>query len=74
MFARVRPSVPVAYLAARLADPLHRPGAVEEIALACRAGVAAGARSLGICERTLWRWRSSVPELAEAIDRARGVQ
>lgn len=69
----VRAAVPTAHLSARLADPLHRPGAIVEIALACREGVAAGARALGICERTLWRWRATVPELAHELDRARGV-
>lgn len=70
----MRPSINVAWLGVRLADPIRRQEAIDEIAIACRAGVAAGARVLGICERTLWRWRASVPELGEAIDRSRGVR
>jgi hypothetical protein len=62
-----------AYLSARLLDPLERARAIQEIALACRDGIADGARVLGVPERTIWRWRASHPELAGALDRARGV-
>ena len=74
MLSRVmRPKLTTTQLAARLADPLTRTAAIAEVSLACREGVAEGARSLGIPERTLWRWRSTVPELQLELDRARGV-